>query len=214
METKQDKKAAKRQATESDIVPICSSCHERGHRSSRSPECRNHKASKAEILFNNLGARHFEYTRKVAFDAVVRLEFASLLKSRIVEASEYVRKVIFGCQLFVNYYCIAQGTAPPGVFQQNFWYTITQIIMNKRPTSNALLPANMIASWDAFRASHPQTRVAAAMPPGVSNCFTEVCKDLATQYTNNLVENFEVLVKKYLYFKVQNMFVVSITILD
>lgn len=213
-DVKKEKKNAKKQVTESDVSPVCSSCSQRGHKSSRSHECRNHRPTKDEVFFSNLGAAHTAYTRKVSLESVVRPEYAALLQSRIIEASQYIRRVIFGCQLFVNHYCIAHERAPPGVFKQNFWYTISQLVMNKRPTSNALMPADMMASWDCFRASNPQARVTQAMPTGVSNCFTEVCKDLATQYTNNLVENFEVLVKKYLFFKVQNTFVVSIKILD
>ncbi|KAL0146424.1 hypothetical protein V8B55DRAFT_1431939 [Mucor lusitanicus] len=207
-EVKQQKKAAKRRANDSDVVPNCKSCHQPGHKSSRSPLCRNHNPSKAEVLYDNLGGGYTCFTRKVSFEDIVKPEHRPLLKQRVTEACAFMEQLKLHMCLFVNYYCINRRDAPPSaVFKQNFWYSVSQMIMGKRITTSAQIPNDLLPAWDAFRRIHPNALLRRGMPTGMVSCISEECVIIATCFTNAIVEEFEKRVKSFLYFILQNRFV-------
>ncbi|KAI9023882.1 hypothetical protein CLU79DRAFT_791472 [Phycomyces nitens] len=154
-DVKAEKRNVKRQKVSNEAT-VCKKCKQQGHSSARSPLCGHHILSKEQVLHNNLG------------DNCVVNTYKASLKSSIVTACTHLRHLIFRAQIFVNH-CIIKAldlTVPKGVFKQQFWYTIIQMVNGRKPTS-------------------------------ISQCITEACKDLATSYTNTIVEGFE---QKLLYF--------------
>lgn len=105
-QVKQDNRDAKKQRVDIDQNVTCASCKRRGHKTSRSPKCPNHKATKLEVMVDNLGGGFQTFTRKIPLDSCVQQQYKSVLKNRILSASEDVRQLLFRAQLFVNYYII------------------------------------------------------------------------------------------------------------
>ncbi|KAI9030657.1 hypothetical protein CLU79DRAFT_785681 [Phycomyces nitens] len=166
-DVKAEKRNVKRQKVSNEAT-VCKKCKQQGHSSARSPLCGHHILSKEQVLHNNLGDNYKAFTRKLPFDNCVVNTYKASLKSSIVTACTHLRHLIFRAQIFVNHYIIKalDLTVPKGVFKQQFWYTIIQMVNGRKPTS-------------------------------ISQCITEACKDLATSYTNTIVEGFE---QKLLYF--------------
>ncbi|ORE08371.1 hypothetical protein BCV72DRAFT_323955, partial [Rhizopus microsporus var. microsporus] len=171
---KQEKQKAKRQKTAACSSSIvCSSCKQTGHKSARSPDCPNHMLSKNEVFSRNLGQQFKALTRKLPFDQCAHSSYQSALKSRIISACEDTRQVVFRAQLLINQYTLNLKVHSNHIFKQNFWYPICQLVMDKRLAS------------------------------GTSQCLSEACVQLATTYTNCIVENFEARLLKYLSYLIQ-----------
>ncbi|KAL4215518.1 hypothetical protein AB4K20DRAFT_1964279 [Rhizopus microsporus] len=73
---------------------------------------------------------------------------------------------------------------PHCIFRQQFWYFVCQLVNAKRVTTSTNIPPNMLAVWNA-------------------------CTELATSYHNNMVEHFESRLLSFLYYRLQNIFMVS-----
>jgi len=222
---KQEKKEAKQQKTNNTNV-VCSNCKEVGHSSSRSPLCKNHLSSKLEVFNNNLGKAHQSFTRKIPFRSCIRNnesiiattsssvnpQSAATIKSRIISACEDVRQLIFRAQIFVNYYILMHkdDIIPDCIFKQNFWYSICQLVSNRKATNGTALPSDMIPAWDTFRIKYPAIIYKINLASGNSQCLSEACTVVATSYLNNIVELFEAKVLRYIRYILQNAFMVSI----
>ena len=212
---KQDKKAAKRQRTGESNNDICKSCKQPGHKTSRSPSCKNHLSTKQEVMTQNLGVGYKAFTRKLPLDNCIREEYANTLKPVIVSACRDVRNIGFRAQIFVNYYVTLrsqqteENDIPHCIFQRNFWYTVCQLVNAKRVTLSTNLPPNMNAVWDAFRSVYPSIVYNKVLAPGTSQCLAEACNELATSYQNSIVEGFEERLLNFLYYRLQHIFMVS-----
>ncbi|PHZ17690.1 uncharacterized protein RHIMIDRAFT_310330, partial [Rhizopus microsporus ATCC 52813] len=205
---KQEKQKAKRQKTaacSSSIV--CSSCKQTGHKSARSPDCPNHMLSKNEVFSRSLGQQFKTFTRKLPFDQCVHSSYQSALKSRIISACEDTRQVVFRAQLFINQYILNLKVHSNHIFKQNFWYSICQLVTDKRVTNSAALPEGLLENWNLFRQSHGSIIYTKKPASGTSQCLSESCVQLATTYTNCIAENFEARLLKYLSYLIQNTFV-------
>ncbi|GAA5816932.1 hypothetical protein MFLAVUS_010467 [Mucor flavus] len=188
------KRQAKRQKdqVEGDVA-ICSKCKQRGHRSARSSLCPQGILSKAQVIRANLGDNYEAYTRKLGFDNCVSDTYHTKLQSNVIKACSTVRHLVFRAKLFVNYYVLENHAligAPKVIFSQNFWYSIIQMVNGKRPINSVSLPQQLLSSFDQFK----------------SQCVTEACTELATSYTNNIVENFENHLLYFLRYKLQDLF--------
>ncbi|GAA5803229.1 hypothetical protein HPULCUR_008706 [Helicostylum pulchrum] len=117
--------------------------------------------------------------------------------------------------LFANYYIAHRSNQqenndlPRCIFRQQFWYSIRQMVNGKRVIQSNNLPSDMLSVWDSFKAQHRTIMYNAALKPGLSQCLTEACTELATSYQNHTVENFETRVIKFLTYKLPITFVVS-----
>ncbi|KAI9018615.1 hypothetical protein CLU79DRAFT_795567 [Phycomyces nitens] len=188
-EDRAQKRQAKRQKdqVEGDVA-ICSKCKQRGHRSARSPLCPQGILSKEQVIRANLGDKYKAYTRKLGFDNCVLDTYHTKLKSSVIKACSTVRHLVFRAKLFVNYYVLEKHAligAPKAIFTQNFWYRIIQMRQHK----SILYTEKLL--------------------PGISQCLTEACTELATSYTNNIVENFKNHLLYFLRYKLQDLFMVS-----
>ena len=182
---KQEKQKAKRQkTTASSSSVICTSCKQTGHKSARSPDCPNHMLSKNEIFSRNLGQQFKTFTRKLPFDQCVHSSYQSALKSRIVSACEDTRQVVFIAQLFINQYALNLKVHSNHIFKQNFWYSICQLVMDKRVTNSAILPEGLIENWNLFRQSQRSIIYTKKLASGTIQCLSEACVQLAKYSTN------------------------------
>ncbi|PHZ13536.1 uncharacterized protein RHIMIDRAFT_250705 [Rhizopus microsporus ATCC 52813] len=66
-----------------DQVQICKSCGQMGHKSARSKECSNYKATLDEALKNELGDNYERFTRKVYLETVIRPEYKKSFTEKI-----------------------------------------------------------------------------------------------------------------------------------
>ncbi|GAA5812184.1 hypothetical protein MFLAVUS_005634 [Mucor flavus] len=204
------KRQAKRQKdqVEGDVA-ICSKCKQRGHKSARSPLCPQGILSKAQVIRANLGDNYKAYTRKLGFDNCVSDTYHTKLQSSVIKACSTVRHLVFRAKLFVDYYVLENHAligAPKVIFSQNFWYSIIQMVNGKRPTNSVSLPQQLLSSFDQFKRQHRSILYAEKLLPGISQCVTEACTELATSYTNNIDENFENHLLYFLRYKLQDLF--------
>jgi hypothetical protein len=79
----------------------CTRCNEKGHKSSKSPLCRNKKKNKTQQIKDLLG-NHESVTRKIKLETIVREQHAERLTQNIVEMSAFIRNVMVRAQIFVN----------------------------------------------------------------------------------------------------------------
>ena len=99
---------------------------------------------------------------------------------------------------------------PDCIFKQNFWYSICQLVNNRKATNGTALPSDMIPAWDTFRIKYPAIIYKVNLASGNSQCISEACTVVATSYLNNIVELFEAKVLRYIRYILQNAFMVSI----
>ncbi|KAI9470704.1 MAG: hypothetical protein EXX96DRAFT_490495, partial [Benjaminiella poitrasii] len=144
--------------------------------------------------------------RKLPYDRCIRNVYHGILKSKIIPACEDVRHIVFRAQLFVNHYTPSLEIPPKHINHQNFWYTICQLIINKCVTNSTSLPEGLLDRWDAFKQRHRSIIYVRDIASGTSQCLTEACVQLSTIYTNHTVENFEAKARKYVCYRIQNIF--------
>lgn len=145
---KKQKSNAKRYTEQEESSPVCSSCHQEGHMSSRSKGCPNHKLTKQEQVLSLLGDNTTSVTRKIKLDTIPRPEYETLITNKVLVVSEYVRNIMIRAQLFVNYYVITHvdQAIDKNVFTQNFWYCTTQLVLGKSPKNTKALPSDFLDS--------------------------------------------------------------------
>jgi hypothetical protein len=164
-----------------------------------------------------LGPNYKAYTRKLPFDQCVQSTYQTTLKSKIVSACEDVRNIVVRSQLFVNFYILSltrlDSPIPHKIYEQNFWYSISQLIRNQRVTNGISLQHGLLDYWNSFKKSYPTIIYDKKLASGVSNCISEASKQLQTTYTNSVVELFESRICKYIFYKTQNIFIVSTILL-
>jgi RecJ-like exonuclease len=68
-----------------DQAQICKSCGQTGHKSARSKECSNYKATLDEALKIGLGDNYERFTRKVYLEAIIRPEYKESFTEKIIK---------------------------------------------------------------------------------------------------------------------------------
>lgn len=165
----------------------------------------------------NLGPNYKAYTRKLPFDQCVQRDYQAILKPKIVSACEYVRNIVIRSQLFVNFYIMSlvslNKPIPHILYEQNFWYSIIQLVRNQRVTNSNSLQHGLLDHWNTFKRSYPAITYDVKLPNGLSQCISETCQQLQTIYNNHIVELFESRICNYIFYKTQNMLMVSAILL-
>jgi hypothetical protein len=100
------KREAKRQKVIADPNVHCINCKSTGHKTSCSPDYPRHILSKLEVMNQSLGTGFQSFVRKLPFHTCVKEQYRSVLKNRILSASEDARQLLFRVQMFVSYYII------------------------------------------------------------------------------------------------------------
>lgn len=190
---------------------MCASCEEVGHRSSASPLCPNHNPTKKEVFQTNLGSNYKAFTRKLPLTAIVKEEYQELLRQKVITTSRDLRHIIFRAMCFVNYFCFCsdRSAIPNDIFTQPYWYSMCQLVNGRNITNSKNTSDNLIQTWNEYCTSFPNIVYKEKLQAGASNCLAEACTELATSYTNNIVENFESRLIKYIKYKLKHMFMVS-----
>ncbi|KAG2191249.1 hypothetical protein INT46_011508 [Mucor plumbeus] len=100
----------------------------------------------------NLGTGFQSFTRKVPFDTCVKERYRSVLKDRILSASEDVRQLLFRAQMFVNYFIILHSNENISGcnYRQFFWYSICQLVNNRRVKNSNVIPPGMLDDRNNF----------------------------------------------------------------
>ena len=188
---------------------VCSSCHQVGHNTARSRDCQNYKPTKSEELEHLMGGKPISFTRKIKLQTILRPEYQSVILEKVKRVCNHIRNIVIRAQLFVNYYIIthSENVVDKKVFSQNFWYCITQLVLKKKPTNIKVLPGDLKACWESFSARYSSIKYDMAPVSGYSHCLSAACVELATTYTNAIVECFESRVKSYMTFKISKLFV-------
>ncbi|KAG2202838.1 hypothetical protein INT46_000497 [Mucor plumbeus] len=200
------KREVKRQKVIADPNVRCINRKGTSHKTSRSPDCPRHILSKLEVMNQNLGTGFQSFARKLPFDTCVKERYKSVLKDRILSASEDVRQLLFRAQMFVNYFIILRSNEniPGCIYRQPFWYSICQLVNNRRVTNSNVLPLGMLDDWNNFRRQRPTIIYKVDLASGNSQCLSEACLQVSVTYLNTVVETFEQRVMSYLYYLVQN----------
>jgi hypothetical protein len=99
---------------------------------------------------------------------------------------------------------------PDCIFKQNFWYSICQLVNDRRVTNGIILPSDIIPAWNTFYSKYPAIKYKVNLASGNSRCISEACTTVATSYLNNIVELFEAKVLRYIRYILQNTFMVYI----
>ncbi|CEG76709.1 hypothetical protein RMATCC62417_11569 [Rhizopus microsporus] len=77
-------------------------------------------------------------------------------------------------------------------FTQNFWYSISQLVLGKIPTNKKSLPDDIFSSWGSFSSRYKEIVYKMDNPvAGYSQCLTAACVEVATCYNNMIVECFQ-----------------------
>ncbi|KAI7862865.1 hypothetical protein BDF14DRAFT_1735232, partial [Spinellus fusiger] len=174
-------KQARRLADKKEApIAKCSSCGTEGHNTSRPPLCPHRKSTKIQQADDLLG-KHISVTRKIKLETILRPEYRGQLTNRIINMSSKLRDVMVRSQIFVSYYILCQNDQPVSnkIYTQNSWYSMAQLLFIK---------------YDGH------------MDPGYSQCLSAACVEMATAYTNMVVECFESRVKNYLFYSVKILF--------
>ncbi|CEP17758.1 hypothetical protein [Parasitella parasitica] len=175
--------------------------------SARSKACLNYKPSKAEELQALLGDNATSCTRKIKLETIIREQYKQAMLSKIQTVSEQVRNIMIRAQLFVNYYIISHSNSAVDkkVFTQNFWYAITQLVLQRAPNQKSL-PSDCLESWTSFSSRFNVTYTMVPKVEGYSHCVSAACVTTATTYNNNIVECFEARLKAYILYNIKKKF--------
>ncbi|KAL1928848.1 hypothetical protein VTP01DRAFT_2634 [Rhizomucor pusillus] len=133
-------------------------------------------------------------------------EYQMQLKNAITQKSSWLGQVMLRASVVVYGYFISQSqnSIPTYIFGQNFWYSVCQLTL-RLPVSNTntKFPSNFSGEhgfWASFSALHPDIRYPLNVT-GYSDILFAACKEIATAYTNHIVENFQRRVVSYIQYK-------------
>ncbi|KAG2195640.1 hypothetical protein INT46_006310 [Mucor plumbeus] len=149
------------------------------------------------FINQNLGTGFQLFTRKLPFDTRVKERYRNVFINRILSANEDVRQLLFRAQI-----CI---------YRRPFWYSICQLVNNRRVTNSNTIPPGMLDDWNNFRRQHPTILYKVDLASDNSQCLSEACLQVSVTYSNALVETFEQGVMSYLYYLAQNIYMVPFT---
>lgn len=158
------------------------------------------------------------FSRKVYLKSVIRDEYTTTFSDRVIFLSNFIRNIIFRAQIFVNSY-ICDNYESSGdlkaITQQNFWYSICQLIMGARVTNKNFMSNSIVLAFDDFKQKHPNIVYQpeqGTSTKGYSDPLSAACVTLSTSYLNHIVENFDKRLLYYLYIKIKAIYEVSLAL--
>ncbi|GAA5815459.1 hypothetical protein MFLAVUS_008971 [Mucor flavus] len=131
------------------------------------------------------------FSRKVYLESVIRHDYAAGFGDRVTFLSSFIRNVVICAQIFVNSYVCNNYESGDlkAICQQNFWYSICQLIMDTKVTNKTFLSNSIALAFDEFKQKYPSivynTELGAAIK-GYSNPLTATCVTVATTYVLNV----------------------------
>jgi len=97
------------------------------------------------------------------------------------------------------------------ITQQNFWYSVSQLIMGQEVTNKKFLSNEIVFSFVAFRQTHPSILFTLKdhKITGYSDSLSATCVTLATTHPNHIVENFERRIVYFIQIKLKDVYKVK-----
>lgn len=196
------------------VKKICKACGQEGHSTSASKKCMHHRPNNDERITMQFGKEHERFTHAVPFDNAVKAEHRQRLKQAACRMSSWLSHMMLRAAVVVNGYFIWQGQngIPTYMFSQNFWYSVCQLILGLDITNiNTKFPSDFTGEdgfWTWFSALHPNINYPLNVT-GYSDILSAACQEMATVYTNNIVENFQPRVVAYIQHKLDSFVPVS-----
>jgi hypothetical protein len=184
-----------------------------GHTSSRNRTCINHNMSTKELMIERFGKSYQTYTIKCGVNSVVRPQYREQFVERVNELSIFTRSIIVRTQILVNTYLLEQtGPIPAIFFEQQFFYSVMQIVQQKRvTTTNSQVPKEALMQvWSNLLSRHPQLRSRVVTDAStISTVLADCAVLLATTYSNNVALNLEKRITSFFLHKLSCQFPVS-----
>ncbi|KAI7889575.1 uncharacterized protein EV154DRAFT_483015 [Mucor mucedo] len=128
---------------------ICIDCHEEGYVNKNHFKCLFYReASANDVLYFNMF--------KVGSSS-----------TKVIATSRYIRQIVIRAMIVNNYYRLQNiDCIPNSIFQQNYWYSLCQLVGSRKATSS----------------NHFQK--------GARDLLTAACVEIATSNTNHVAEKF------------------------
>lgn len=123
------------------------------------------------------------------------------MRDIVIATSDYIRNVIIRAVLFTNCYNLISS-----VYLR---YSVCQLAGGRKITSRVNVPDNMLSSWDSYCDLFPQAIHDGHLPIGASHPLSAACVEMATSYTNHMVENFESRLFAFIKYRLQNIFTIN-----
>ncbi len=192
-------------SSSSSAVSVCELCGQEGNLNAKSKQCANYKPTLNEKLQQDFGGNMEKFTRKVYLESVLRPSHKAIFTEKVIKLSEFIRNVTFRAQVFVSNYIIHNQDSPSLtlITEQNFWYSILQLIIGQKVTNKKYLSNEIVYLLDEFQQMYPKIlhTLKDNKLAGYSDSLTAACVTIATTYLNHTVENFQ---NRILYFIQKN----------
>jgi hypothetical protein len=193
---------------------LCQDGGKPGHNSKRSKKC-DHNKTKDKIIEDALGDHYEVYTRKVYLSSVLRPKYKGDFERRVIRLSDFIRNVVTRSQIFVNAYVIENWDSynHDYIFQQNFWYSVCQLIMDVKVTNKSTpLTPSISEAFEKFKLAHPNILYPMAYHKitGYSDSLSTAYSLLETIYKNHVIENFEGRLLRHFYNNLKPLFPISL----
>ncbi|KAI9476218.1 MAG: hypothetical protein EXX96DRAFT_540759 [Benjaminiella poitrasii] len=205
-EESREKKTARRARRDverdNESSPVCTSCGEQGHRTSRNPECRNHNFTLTQLLNRDLG-EYERYTLSVTLDpSITNNNHTQTAQNKIILLPTFLREVVYKAQLFINFYILTNRISSTAIFEQNFWYRVCRVIFGRLTIQQQqLFYPNVENLEDTYQTLTQVDGVNLNVNlNGITNygeVVSSACETIATCYNNYYVENFENILANY-----------------
>jgi hypothetical protein len=153
------------------------------------------------VVKQKLGEKTEQYCRKIPLQSLARPHMLEKLRANVVTLCTHVREITVRTQVFVNWYILTRLEAgqdvPNYIYSQNSFYSICQLVIGKSITStNTKMPHDILSSWNQFHDTYPGSQYDMGSFCNYSDALALECRQLATIYLNQAVENFEIYVAK------------------
>jgi hypothetical protein len=188
-------------SSSSSAVYVCELCGQEGHLNAKPKQCANYKLTLNDKLQQDFGGSMEKFTRKVYLKSVLRPLHKAIFTEKVIKLSEFIRNVTFRAQIFVSNNIIHNQDSPSliSITEQNFWCSISQLIMGQKVTNKKYLSNEIVYLFDEFQQMYPKIlhTLKDNKLTGYSDSLTAACVTIATTYLNHIVENFQ---NRILYF--------------
>ncbi|ORX53555.1 hypothetical protein DM01DRAFT_1322500 [Hesseltinella vesiculosa] len=136
---------------------------------------------------------------KTSFFSAVRPAYRQVVRDRVLEQSDLLRRLIIKLQLFVNHYVLANvDHVDESLFKENGFYSASQFVRGRQvTTTHQRLRQSLLVHWETFRTMHPSIEHGQGVD---THALASYLKGLATAYVNNFTVPFESRIKAYIRF--------------
>ncbi|CEP12722.1 hypothetical protein [Parasitella parasitica] len=112
-----------------------------GHINAKSRQCPHYKPASAEMPKKDFDGSMEQFIRKLYLKFVLGYSHKALFTDKIIKLGKFIRNVAFRSQLFLDHFAILNQDSDSlsAITQQNFWHSVSQLIMGQAVTSQMKL---------------------------------------------------------------------------